>query len=68
MKADAAMPVYRQRTAPRGFLGRLVVMTNSSSRQEHGMQHDQTLRDGPPDDCFHRALVDNVHPPRLAQP
>ena len=39
-------------------------MTNSPAQQEHGEQHDQT----PPDDCFHRALVDNVHPPTWRNP
>ena len=43
-------------------------MTNSPAQQEHGMQHDRTLPDGPPDDCFHRALVDNVHPPAWRNP
>ena len=68
LEADAAMPLYRQRTAPRRLLGRLVVMTNSPAQQEHRMQCDQTPQDGPPDDCFRRALVDNVHPSAWRNP
>ena len=32
------------------------------------MQRDQSPPDGPPDDCFRRALVDNVHPPAWRNP
>src|SRR5579864_3659165 len=32
------------------------------------MQHDQSLSSGPPNDRFHRVLVDNVHPPAWRNP
>ena len=32
------------------------------------MQHDESPPSGPPDDRFHRALVDNVHPPAWRNP
>jgi pyruvate/2-oxoglutarate dehydrogenase complex dihydrolipoamide dehydrogenase (E3) component len=43
-------------------------MTNSPAQQEHGMQQAQTPPERPPDDCFRRALVDNVHPPAWSNP
>jgi hypothetical protein len=62
--ADAALSLYRQRTAPRRLHGRLVVMTNFSAQRGHAVQHDES----PPDDRFHRALVDNLHPPAWRNP
>jgi pyruvate/2-oxoglutarate dehydrogenase complex dihydrolipoamide dehydrogenase (E3) component len=32
------------------------------------MQHDESPPNGPPDDRFHRALVENVHPPAWRNP
>jgi pyruvate/2-oxoglutarate dehydrogenase complex dihydrolipoamide dehydrogenase (E3) component len=37
-------------------------MTHTSTQHEHAMQNDQSPPSAPPDDRFHRALVDNVHP------
>ena len=68
LEADAALSLYRRRTAPRRLYGRLAVMTNSSARQEHAMQPDEPPPGGSLDDRFHRALVDNVHPPAWRNP
>src|ERR1700737_2697104 len=54
LEADAAVPLYRQRTASCRIHGGLVVMTNSSAQQPHTIQHDQWRP--PPDHRFHRVL------------
>ena len=43
-------------------------MTNSPAPQELAIRHDQPSPSEPSDDRFHRALVDNVHPPDWRNP
>ncbi len=43
-------------------------MTHSSEQQEHAVPRDQSAPSGPPDDRFHRALLDDVHPPEWRNP
>ncbi len=43
-------------------------MTNSAAQQGHAMQQGESPPSEPPDDRFHRALVDNVHPPAWRNP
>src|SRR5579883_2007723 len=68
LEADAAVPLYRRRTAPRRLHGRLAEMTSSSTQQAHVMQHDETLSTSAPDNRFNRALMENVHPPAWRNP
>jgi choline dehydrogenase-like flavoprotein len=43
-------------------------MTHSSEQREHAVPRDQTAPSEPPDDRFHRALLDDVHPPTWTNP
>ncbi len=43
-------------------------MTHPSAQQAHAMQDDGSPPDGPPDDRYHRALKENVHPPAWRNP
>jgi pyruvate/2-oxoglutarate dehydrogenase complex dihydrolipoamide dehydrogenase (E3) component len=43
-------------------------MTNASAQQGHAMQHDVLPPSRRVDDRFHRALLDNVHPPVWRNP
>jgi pyruvate/2-oxoglutarate dehydrogenase complex dihydrolipoamide dehydrogenase (E3) component len=43
-------------------------MTHSSEQQEHFVPRDQSAPSGPPDDRFHRALLDDAHPPAWRNP
>jgi len=43
-------------------------VTNRSAQQVHAVQHGELPPSGPPDDPFHCALIDNVHPPAWHNP